>query len=49
MENDRKNQDQEQVTDENVVGKAAEENEEFEDVDDMDDSDQEADDDVDEE
>jgi hypothetical protein len=40
MGNDRLNEDQEQNTDDAVVGKA-EENEEFEDADDFDDEDQE--------
>jgi hypothetical protein len=40
MANDRKNQDQEQLTDDNVVGKATGENEEFEDdIDEFDDED----------
>jgi hypothetical protein len=51
MANDRKNQDQEQLTDDSVVGKASGENEEFDDdVDEFDDEDSDQDEaDVDEE
>jgi len=49
MADDRWNEDQEQVSDENVVGKSADEDEEFEDVDESDDDDKDENDDVDEE
>jgi hypothetical protein len=52
MPQDRHNEDQEQITDDGVVGKSPDENEEFEDdVDelDSDDSDEEGDEDVDDE
>jgi hypothetical protein len=49
MANDRWNEDQEQISDENVVGKAADENEEFEDVDESDEGDQDEDADMNEE
>jgi len=43
MADDPRNQDQERITDEDVVGKAHDEEEEFEDVDEFDDEDQEQD------
>jgi hypothetical protein len=42
MANDRHNEDQEQITDDEVIGKAPDENEEFEDVGELDDSDDSA-------
>jgi hypothetical protein len=49
MANDRSNPDQEQITDEDVRGKASEEDEEFEDIDEVDEEDdEEADDPIDE-
>jgi hypothetical protein len=47
MANDRRNEDQEQVSDEKVVGRADDENEEFEDIDDSDEGDQDEDEDED--
>lgn len=41
MADDRWNEDQEQISDEKVVGKAADENDEFEEVDEFDEDDQE--------
>jgi hypothetical protein len=49
MADDKRNEDQEQISDENVVGRSADENEEFEDVDESDEDDQDETDDVDEE
>jgi hypothetical protein len=52
MAYDRRNEDQEQITDDKVVGRAPDENEELEDVDELDDNDdseEEVDEDVDEE
>jgi hypothetical protein len=43
MANDPRNEDQEQITDENMIGKAAAEEEEFDDVDDFDEDDQDQD------
>ena len=40
MPQDRKNEDQEQITDEEIRGTASEEDEEFEDADDMEESDE---------
>ena len=48
MAEDRRNEDQEQISDENMVGKASDENEEFEDVDELDEEDQDEDADMDE-
>jgi hypothetical protein len=48
MADDRWNEDQEQISDEKVVGKAAGEDVEFEDVDELDEGDQEEDEDMDE-
>ena len=49
MANKRRNEDQEQITDDNVVGKAAGEAEDLEDADEFDADDQEENDDVGEE
>jgi hypothetical protein len=43
MPDDRRNRDQEQITDESVIGKAEGEEEDFEDVDEFDDEDQDQD------
>ena len=43
MANDPRNEDQEQITDENMVGRAAHEEEEFDEVDEFDDEDQDQD------
>ena len=43
MANDPRNEDQEQITDENMIGKAAGEEEEFDDVDEFDEDDQDQD------
>jgi hypothetical protein len=48
MAEGRWNEDQEQISDDDVVGKAADESEEYEDVDEFDESDQEENQDVDE-
>jgi len=48
MPDGRWNEDQEQITDDNVVGKAADEDEEFEDVDEVEEADQEDNEDMDE-
>jgi hypothetical protein len=47
-QDDRKNEDQEQISGENVVGKAAGEDAEFEEVDEFDEDDQDEDDEVEE-
>ena len=41
MADDRRNEDQEQISDDEVVGKAADEDMEFEDTDELDETDQE--------
>jgi hypothetical protein len=43
MANDPRNEDQEQITDENMIGKAAGEEEEFDDVDEFDEDGQDQD------
>ena len=43
MANERRNEDQEQIADDNVAGKASEENEEFDNADELDDSDDDSD------
>jgi hypothetical protein len=43
MAQDRRNEDQEQIPDDSVVGRAPEENEEFDDLDEVDDSDDDSD------
>ena len=48
MADDRWNEDQEQISDDNVVGKAADEDDEFEDVDELDEGDQDDNEDMDE-
>jgi hypothetical protein len=48
MADDRWNEDQEQISDDKVVGKAADEDDEFEDVDELDEGDQDDNEDMDE-